>query len=487
MSKNGYVYVLINPSLPGLVKVGKTTRDVEARAKELSSATGVPTPFVAAYEVYTEDCDSLERMVHTYLGEMGVRVSQNREFFEGSVTQAVNALIDCQGRVGQGISANFDTSDTTTSLDFNSVNRGGEQLFEEGLNYYSGSDGYIEDEKQAIKCFRNAIKLGHLGAYPFLAHCYHGENKVEILLEGAKKGCVECWLDLAEAWSPYTHGIEMYAGIKVSQKNRLIAFTNFFNGISPEIYDETGDRLYPILRKFVQELERFTEPEVCSAGASAVQNFGSRFSKALSRIQDADDRKSKISALSKLVGVAYDDSYTHDSIDSRVQAHSSLDVQEVDWLLLPGEIAIGRPRDEFSVTFGVPLHANDNMSISSVILNGAECCLSAHYENESLAHIMIDRVKKDGDEFSLVDFFVEIYQVLQRHYEDYKSESFDFVSWSDPEFVGSVDNLEEHILDGCAKLMGFWVCPDRMYLLNCDKSEGEASCKLTISGPVQAD
>ena len=35
MSDNGYVYVLMNPSLQNMVKIGKTTREPEERAKEL--------------------------------------------------------------------------------------------------------------------------------------------------------------------------------------------------------------------------------------------------------------------------------------------------------------------------------------------------------------------------------------------------------------------------------------------------------------------
>ncbi|MFT7387743.1 MAG: hypothetical protein ACI8VC_000984 [Candidatus Endobugula sp.] len=42
----GIVYVLTNPAMPGIVKIGKTSRDsVDARLNELYS-TGVPVPFV---------------------------------------------------------------------------------------------------------------------------------------------------------------------------------------------------------------------------------------------------------------------------------------------------------------------------------------------------------------------------------------------------------------------------------------------------------
>jgi hypothetical protein len=41
----GFVYVLTNPSLSGMVKIGMTTGTVHTRAKELSRSTSIPTPF----------------------------------------------------------------------------------------------------------------------------------------------------------------------------------------------------------------------------------------------------------------------------------------------------------------------------------------------------------------------------------------------------------------------------------------------------------
>lgn len=78
MAEPGYIYALINPSFEGLVKVGRTTRDPESRARELSSASGVPTPFLVAYDIYTEDCSSVEEYLHALLKEQGYRVSENK-------------------------------------------------------------------------------------------------------------------------------------------------------------------------------------------------------------------------------------------------------------------------------------------------------------------------------------------------------------------------------------------------------------------------
>ena len=45
----GWVYILTNKAMPGLVKIGLTTRDLEEWAAELLGATGVPLPFVVAW------------------------------------------------------------------------------------------------------------------------------------------------------------------------------------------------------------------------------------------------------------------------------------------------------------------------------------------------------------------------------------------------------------------------------------------------------
>lgn len=88
MSK-GYVYILSNPAMPGLVKVGKTTRDVSARANELFQ-TGVPMPFKEEYSVLSPDCDELEMQMHEALGNF--RVSEGREFFQTDASHATTCL-----------------------------------------------------------------------------------------------------------------------------------------------------------------------------------------------------------------------------------------------------------------------------------------------------------------------------------------------------------------------------------------------------------
>lgn len=86
---NGYVYILINVSMPDIIKIGKTSRDSNARAKELST-TSLPTPFKVAYEIFSTDYDNLEKLIHEKLNDF--RVNQNREFFRYPLNKAIELL-----------------------------------------------------------------------------------------------------------------------------------------------------------------------------------------------------------------------------------------------------------------------------------------------------------------------------------------------------------------------------------------------------------
>ena len=67
----GIVYLLTNPYMPGLVKIGMTKQeDLEKRMKELYT-TGVPVAFECQFacKVNNKDCAKIERALHTDQGE----------------------------------------------------------------------------------------------------------------------------------------------------------------------------------------------------------------------------------------------------------------------------------------------------------------------------------------------------------------------------------------------------------------------------------
>lgn len=85
----GFLYLMTNPAMPGLVKIGMTTRSPEERAQELAS-TGVPMPFHVAAAWPVDDVRSAERDAHEALARY--RVNDQREWFRVSVPAAIKAL-----------------------------------------------------------------------------------------------------------------------------------------------------------------------------------------------------------------------------------------------------------------------------------------------------------------------------------------------------------------------------------------------------------
>ena len=90
MSKQGYIYILMNPSFPQYLKIGQTTRTPEERAKELywQAKTGIPTRFVEAYEEEVSDCILVEKLVHTKLEKN----HWNKEFFNVPLKDAFKTI-----------------------------------------------------------------------------------------------------------------------------------------------------------------------------------------------------------------------------------------------------------------------------------------------------------------------------------------------------------------------------------------------------------
>ena len=85
----GVIYVLTNRAMPGLIKVGFSTRSAESRAAELS-ATGVPLPFEVVFSAEVEAPSQVEAEIHARFAQY--RISNSREFFQMTVDDAITEL-----------------------------------------------------------------------------------------------------------------------------------------------------------------------------------------------------------------------------------------------------------------------------------------------------------------------------------------------------------------------------------------------------------
>lgn len=204
MSSQGYIYVLINPAMPGLLKIGLTTKTPEERVKELSSATGVPINFILIYKEFFQNCAAAEKAIHAHLEAQGFRLNKGREFFEAEPSDVVDIIKDIKAIEKELV---FDDADSS-ELEY-SEQQPWEHYEKLGHNYYSGTDNCFQDYKEAYHNFKKAYELGSITA-PKLLGLMHdfgvgvNENKQEALRyykEGAKRGDISCWCEIASYYT----------------------------------------------------------------------------------------------------------------------------------------------------------------------------------------------------------------------------------------------------------------------------------------------
>ena len=83
----GWVYVISNPSMPNIVKIGYSLKDPILRAQELDN-TGVPYPFDVDYSVLVDEPRDLEQRVHERLKG----INAGKEWFKCSPESAATTI-----------------------------------------------------------------------------------------------------------------------------------------------------------------------------------------------------------------------------------------------------------------------------------------------------------------------------------------------------------------------------------------------------------
>ena len=97
----GCVYILKNPAMPDLIKIGYTNRAAEVRARELyDGMNGVPKPFIVVHINDCEEPQELEAIVHKRLARY--RINRNREFFRYPADDAYELLQNLYKESQQG-------------------------------------------------------------------------------------------------------------------------------------------------------------------------------------------------------------------------------------------------------------------------------------------------------------------------------------------------------------------------------------------------
>lgn len=94
-NNQGYVYILTNPSFrEDWVKIGKSSRPVDVRSKELDN-TAVPLPFEIYATLRTAKYNKVEKQIHKQIDRLtDLRIRQNREFFNIAPSVALDIMRD---------------------------------------------------------------------------------------------------------------------------------------------------------------------------------------------------------------------------------------------------------------------------------------------------------------------------------------------------------------------------------------------------------
>lgn len=175
-----FIYALINPSLAGLVKIGRTDRNPEARAQELSGHTGVPTPFVLAYQRLVSDSHHAESWIHTFLGRKGYRLSDRREFFTAPLQEVIDA-IRAYPEGASSLAGSIQSRETEPNLDTGDKFLDGitvknvpiwQEVFDEAEAFDFGLDDHLEDPSEAFKLYKQAAILGSPIAFRSIGEMY---------------------------------------------------------------------------------------------------------------------------------------------------------------------------------------------------------------------------------------------------------------------------------------------------------------------------
>ena len=112
MNKNtGYVYILTNPSFrEDWVKIGKSTRPVDIRSKELDN-TAVPLPFEIFATIRTVKYNEVEKLVHKTIDRLtDLRIRQNREFFNVAPQVALDIFKDIARAIDDAVVTEYENN-----------------------------------------------------------------------------------------------------------------------------------------------------------------------------------------------------------------------------------------------------------------------------------------------------------------------------------------------------------------------------------------
>lgn len=262
-SNHGYVYILSNPGMPGLLKIGMTRFDPTRRVQELSSATGVPTPFQLVYYREFHDCVAAELEIHSIFATKGLRYNDQREFFSVDTVEAINTLLSLDDEEIANNSSlptevlyveNYNADINWDEYykkhyEFSNTFRNSKLYQEWNDFFYSQASPLHRKDANFTNELQNFIDRGIYNGISLLAIELFPDDidkRIQFILEYAKKGYISGYIEVTEEYLDSINGIEnLDSNNKLAIANYLDSFAkNFKNASEFDIYISQDIVLY---------------------------------------------------------------------------------------------------------------------------------------------------------------------------------------------------------------------------------------------------
>ena len=262
-SNHGYVYILSNPGMPGLLKIGMTRFEPTRRVQELSSATGVPTPFQLVYYREFHDCVAAELEIHSIFATKGLRYNDQREFFSVDTVEAINTLLSLDDEeIANNSSLPTEVLDVENynadinwdeyykkHYEFSNTFRNSKLYQEWNDFFYSQASPLHRKDANFTKELQNFIDRGIYNGISLLAIELFPDDidkRIQFILEYAKKGYISGYIEVTEEYLDSINGIEnLDSNNKLAIANYLDSFAkNFKNASEFDIHIDQDIVLY---------------------------------------------------------------------------------------------------------------------------------------------------------------------------------------------------------------------------------------------------
>lgn len=248
-SNHGYVYILSNPSMPGLLKIGMTRFDPTRRVQELSSATGVPTQFQLIYYREFHNCVAAELEIHSVLAAKGMRYNDQREFFSVDSVEAINTLLSLEDECVDDVSEDLvEVRNFNEDIDWNKDYSNRRALQDEIRNteQYKELDDFVHSTmfnipflKEDTEKLRDYVDKGFLCYVEYLADRLFDDKTDELIafiLRYTTKGYVSGYVEVVQKYLESIGGIDnLPQSKKVWVATMLNKFAKEFRNVS--VYD----------------------------------------------------------------------------------------------------------------------------------------------------------------------------------------------------------------------------------------------------------